>query len=611
MITKNIEQRGNYIQKIITDNIIFCKPRFDYKEFYEKKEKIIFIEREPNNKSANNYIPCMFHMNLNTNNFLICFHGNSEDIFTTEKFGLDFRDYIKMNILFVEYPGYSIYNDPYPEPKKIFDDSIIVYDWIKKVFHISDEQIFVLGRSLGTSPAIYLSSQRRPKALFLISAFTSIKNIGIDKHLSFLTEKIFNSILYIKNIQSHVLLMHGEKDKLININHSKILLDELNKYNPNHIVHLLPIPNMTHDISNINDIINPINQFLVICEININNTLNLGICQKEINDLFTIPDSINKILESKIFNIKEFVFSKSYKKNNAFLLIRLIDERIALSNNSFITIYNERRYQEDLEINVFKGMNKIGKINFMFQLKNENLICTTSNGYIFKFKVDIEEYEKLKDIYLNSPIYKIELMNSGDICLISDNFIKFYDSELNEILSVDNKNNFYNFIAIDDYLVFISDKQIYYYKFQRIEKHLEFLFNQKITIQCNNSYTLVNSYNSLILADKDSIYYFEFKENKLEKPKIIYSSLLDEKITFIHKIHDQLFLASTDHGYILQINFDDNNNIAIEKNLFEVDGKSNIRIESVLFKNLRNILVIGDNKMSVFYNSKRKGCIVF
>ena len=97
MITKNIEQRGNYIQKIITDNIIFCKPRFDYKEFYEKKEKIIFIEREPNNKSANNYIPCMFHMNLNTNNFLICFHGNSEDIFTTEKFGLDFRDYIKMN----------------------------------------------------------------------------------------------------------------------------------------------------------------------------------------------------------------------------------------------------------------------------------------------------------------------------------------------------------------------------------------------------------------------------------------------------------------------------------------------------------------------------------
>ena len=45
-------------------------------------------------------------------------------------------------------------------------------------FKVKDEQIFVCGRSLGTACAIFLSSQKHPKAMILISAFTSIKDIG-------------------------------------------------------------------------------------------------------------------------------------------------------------------------------------------------------------------------------------------------------------------------------------------------------------------------------------------------------------------------------------------------------------------------------------------------
>jgi esterase/lipase len=90
----------------------------------------------------------------------------------------------------------------------------------KKNFQVTDDQIFIFGRSLGTSPAIYLSSKRRPKALFVVSAFTSIKDIGADKYVSVFVEEIFNSIKYIKTVKCPILFIHGEKDPLISFQQS-------------------------------------------------------------------------------------------------------------------------------------------------------------------------------------------------------------------------------------------------------------------------------------------------------------------------------------------------------------------------------------------------------
>ena len=90
-----------------------------------------------------------------------------------------------MNVI-VEYPGYSIYKDKKQEPKQIYDDSLAVFDWLNNNLKIDKSNIFIYGRSLGTSPAIYLSSKIQPKALFLLSAFTSIKDIESDKFCSLL-----------------------------------------------------------------------------------------------------------------------------------------------------------------------------------------------------------------------------------------------------------------------------------------------------------------------------------------------------------------------------------------------------------------------------------------
>ena len=110
--------------------------------------------------------------------------------------------------------------------KKIFFYSTKVYDWVKEKFHVSEEQIFIFGRSLGTSPSIYLLSYKKPKALFVVSAFKSIKWIGEEKYVSGFLGEIFNSIKYIKNVKCPILFIHGKKDNLISWKQSQKILEE-------------------------------------------------------------------------------------------------------------------------------------------------------------------------------------------------------------------------------------------------------------------------------------------------------------------------------------------------------------------------------------------------
>ena len=132
-----LEKRGNKIQRIISDVFILHPPKLEEKDYQNIitnfNNKLIFIEKNNKSKSADNYIPCLFYRKTTSSNFLIYFHGNSEHIFQIEYYGLDFRSFLEMNVIMVEYPGYSLYMDNNPGPNTFLSDSLIVYDWKKKL----------------------------------------------------------------------------------------------------------------------------------------------------------------------------------------------------------------------------------------------------------------------------------------------------------------------------------------------------------------------------------------------------------------------------------------------------------------------------------------------
>ena len=589
------EERGNFIQKFITDNVILSNPKLDKKDLKNIMsnfaDKLIFIKRNKEANSVDDYIPCLFYRKKESPNFLIYFHGNSENVFQIEFYGLDFRSYLDMNIILVEYPGYFLKtNNNNSDPNIIFANSLIVYDWIKSTFKASDNQIFVCGRSLGTSSAIYLSSHRSPKALFLISAFTSVKNVGSDIFLSIFVEKIFKSIDYIEKIKCPILFIHGTKDSLISYHHSEQLYQKVKNNNNN--TDIILRPNMSHNNFNLKEDI--IEQIIKFCSLNKllaneNKANNLDLNEK--NDLYKIPLEIKKLIESYIFDINEFeIEEKIDKKNASFLMSLNNNDRIALINDSNISIYNYR-YLLDYEIELNRIKKSEVVIKSLYQMKNGNLICASEEGDIFIFKINKKGFELVNKSPFEEEIFKIGDFFEDYICLLSKNFIKIFDNSfMKTITSYSNEKTFINYCLLSkNILGLIKQGLIWFIQFEKTNNQINVI--KEIRFKCKISpNTLVGTDQYLIIGGIEHIYFYDITKNfELEEKEL--KSL---EVTCILKLHNQFLLASTNKGSIMQININENGSKEIiQKFIVKTE------ISSILMINYETILISGNNGIDI------------
>ena len=612
------EEKGNWLQHLVTKAIILKPPYFGSKSDYESlsnfKNKLIFIEREKNNQSVDNYIPCLFYRNPKSSNYLIYFHGNSEHIFQIEFYGLDFRSYLDMNVILVEYPGYSIYQSKSTNPITIFSNSLIVYDWVKEKFNAKDDQIFVCGRSIGTGSAIYLASKRNPRALFLISAFTSLKNIGRDFWVSYFVEEIFNSYRYITNITNPILFIHGMSDSLINYRHSQQLYDEM-KIN-NKKIKLILRENMTHNEFLLKeDIILPIKDFIEENEVKSDNNV-FELSEEQINDLYKTPMVITRKVDSELFELNNFEFNKNVDTRKAVFEMKSMDNNIVFISGSKILMYNQKKYSLEEELDINSNNNKDTKINIMdevintvFQMKNKNIVCGTNLGNIIIFVKDpeSEEYATGQTIELKEEIYKIEKFKPNLICVLTENNLFFYDELFNEkkpIFVIKLIGNYFNFVQIyNDYIAMLKNDHLDIFQIsgnvlQKINTYSFFKLNN-----AKNNLIITNKY--IIIGGQGFIYYLDYtKDISKEKMK---ERLINSGINCIYKIHDEFFLASTRNGSILQIN--------INNDLFEIKEKffTGYPISSLFMKNYKTIILTGDNKIQIWNNpnSDKNSCSIY
>ena len=279
------------------NGFVFPSPKFDFYIVSQFENELIYI---PSNNSDNKYIPCLFlrdKTSKKSKNFIIFFHGNAEEVFSTRSMGNSLQQKIGMNIIIVEYPGYSIYKGD-SDANTILKNTITIYDFIKKQFNLEDKNIFIFGRSIGTSPAIYLASVRKPNALFIISAFTCIRAVAdnLVGPLKYLLKERLSSKDYIKNITCPILFIHGQSDPLIPFKETLLL-----KANCDCPFEVLLPEEMTHnDFDLDDDIINPINKFIkrnCVVDLEKNEFNNI---QNEINKLYKMPEEINEYIQKNI-----------------------------------------------------------------------------------------------------------------------------------------------------------------------------------------------------------------------------------------------------------------------------------------------------------------------
>ena len=199
------------------------------------------------------------------------FHGNAEDLGSSESFLLPMMREWEAHAVAMEDPTYGVYKKGELNEKRIQEDSLAVYDEVKKQLGLNDDQIIIVGRSIGSGPATYLASQRNCGCFVLISPFKSVEDVAGDmccllKCLclcrcicSCMPCYYFQNKRHIKSIRAPTYLVHGESDEVIHVSNGKELIELSSAATKGQN---FP-PNMTHNHFDLkNDIIDKVTEFL-------------------------------------------------------------------------------------------------------------------------------------------------------------------------------------------------------------------------------------------------------------------------------------------------------------------------------------------------------------
>jgi esterase/lipase len=547
--------------KHISDSLIYSPPNFDFSKLNSYKKQIIYIPK-PNEEK---YIPCLFVIEYNcSSNFLIYFHGNGEDIFSCELLGFHLSSELHMNIIIVEYPGYSIYPGK-PDSEIILNDSLIVYDYIKNKFKLDKNNLFVCGRSLGSAPAIFLSSQKEINTLFLISAFESIKKVGKGFFAGMFFEDKFKSIDLIPDVTCNVLFIHGKNDRLISYQQSQNLYEKCGSNKKDICIN----DNMTHTDSDLmEDIINPIKQFFITYKINIiekNNCFNIN--DPEFNKLFQIPNFISKNFENKIFTISNFSNLTKISTSENTCLLPISNVALIFSFNNYIQVniyYNEKaiEWKEDENIiivylckideNTFVYLTNTG--NFVIKRidwekkKIQHLLIITlikpkkvifsenENFYVLDdelFKIEIGVKKEVKRENIKKEIYNKSISSFTDILEIKKNII---------VIS----SFFYNWLVVLD----IEKNEILEVKERMYPIDKEHLY------KLNENFFIIIETNGIAIIDSSNyLINYKIKNEKL------YTGILPYQIRSLFIIDEDIILIGDNQGNITQFNFKTKNKI--------------------------------------------------
>jgi len=125
------------------------------------------------------------------------------------------------DVLYLDYRGYGKSGGSVSSEQQMIDDGQLAYDYLKQYF--PENQIIVLGMSMGTGIATPLAVRNSPAKLVLNAPYFSLKSLIKEKvkivPIAILKYK-FDTAAHLEKVKCPVIIFHGDKDELIPIHHS-------------------------------------------------------------------------------------------------------------------------------------------------------------------------------------------------------------------------------------------------------------------------------------------------------------------------------------------------------------------------------------------------------
>ena len=175
------------------------------------------------------------HQTGKLQSLLIYFHGNAGNLYS--RFEPATRIYqLGYNVLLVSYRGYAKSTGK-PTEAGIFLDGEAAVNYAISELGYQEENIALLGRSLGSTVAVHIAQHRNFQAVLLITPLTSGRDMAVAMGLGmlkFLAGNSYNSLEKINNLRSPVLIIHGDRDEVVPYHMGKKLFETYN--GPKHMV---------------------------------------------------------------------------------------------------------------------------------------------------------------------------------------------------------------------------------------------------------------------------------------------------------------------------------------------------------------------------------------
>ena len=147
---------------------------------------------------------------------IIYFHGNAGKLENRIHKLNHFKD-MDVNFLIIAWRGFSG-NKGKPSEKGLYIDANSAIKWLKKL-GLKEKDIILYGESLGTGVATEIAQSNNYAGLILETPFTSMieaaKNFYPYIPVSLLLKDKYDNQNKIKNINTPVLVMHGEIDQIV------------------------------------------------------------------------------------------------------------------------------------------------------------------------------------------------------------------------------------------------------------------------------------------------------------------------------------------------------------------------------------------------------------
>jgi fermentation-respiration switch protein FrsA (DUF1100 family) len=177
-------------------------------------------------KSANgNMISAMYLPNPSAKFTLLVSHGNAEDL-GDDRPWLEELGRAGFSVFAYDYQGYGT-SQGKPSEKGAYDDENAAYDYLTVNLQIPPDRIVILGRSVGSGPAVHIVARRPVAALILQSPFLSA--FRVLTRIPILPFDKFPNYKEIGRVHCPVFIMHGANDAVIPIWHAQELFAMANQ----------------------------------------------------------------------------------------------------------------------------------------------------------------------------------------------------------------------------------------------------------------------------------------------------------------------------------------------------------------------------------------------